>query len=109
MFDALDPLFLSEYRLSIMTILYAKSQAEFTDLKNLIAISPGNLSLQLAKLKSAQYIEVKKQFKGNYPLTLCKITQTGKIAVDDFFKSLETYRNYLSQSDSIKEPVYYNY
>lgn len=109
MFETLDPLFLSEYRLSIMTILYAKNQAEFTDLKNLITISPGNLSLQLAKLKNAQYVEVKKQFKGNYPLTLCKITEAGKIALDHFYKSLETYKNYLTESDSINESVYYNY
>ena len=109
MFETLDPLFLSEYRLSIMSILYSKSQAEFTDLKNLITISSGNLSLQLAKLKNAQYIELKKQFKGNYPLTLCKITEAGKIALDHFFKSLESYRNYLSESDAVKEVIYYNY
>ena len=92
-----------------MSILYSKSQAEFTDLKNLITISSGNLSLQLAKLKNAQYIEAKKQFKGNYPLTLCKITEAGKIALDHFFKSLESYRNYLSESDVVKEVIYYNY
>ena len=45
------------------------------------------------KLKEAGYIEVRKSFKGNYPLTTCEITEKGihayeiyVNAIDDYFK-----------------------
>ncbi|MFN5794108.1 MAG: transcriptional regulator, partial [Bacteroidota bacterium] len=37
----------------------------------------GYLNTQLQKLKDANYIELEKSFKNNYPQTICKITKTG--------------------------------
>jgi hypothetical protein len=49
-------------------------EAEFTFLKEKTNATAGNLSVQIQKLKEAGYIEVIKQFKDNYPQTICKIT-----------------------------------
>lgn len=93
MFEPLDTLLLSQYRLSIMCILKKGGSLDFTELKKIINISSGNLSLQLTKLKLAGYIDVNKQFKGNYPLTICRVTDKGKDALNVFFKAINTYQN----------------
>ncbi|MDP9230094.1 MAG: transcriptional regulator, partial [Bacteroidota bacterium] len=51
----------------------------------------GNLSVQIQKLKDAGYIDVSKQFKDNYPQTLCKITPAGISAFEEYVKNLRSY------------------
>jgi predicted MarR family transcription regulator len=43
------------------------------------------------KLKDAEYIEVTKQFKDNYPQTVCRITPTGIQAFDRYVQALQQY------------------
>ena len=45
----------------------------------------------LEKLKEASYIEVIKQFKDNYPQTICKITSIGIKAFEEYVKNLQAY------------------
>ncbi|MFN5630244.1 MAG: transcriptional regulator, partial [Bacteroidota bacterium] len=47
----------------------------------------GYLNTQLQKLKDANYIELEKSFKNNYPQTICKITKTGIKAFEDYVKA----------------------
>ena len=47
--------------------------------------------MQIQKLKDANYIEVTKQFKDNYPQTLCKITPAGITAFEEYVKNLQQY------------------
>jgi hypothetical protein len=47
--------------------------------------------VQLNKLKEAGYIEVTKQFKDNYPLTLCKISKKGIDAFEEYVNALQSY------------------
>jgi hypothetical protein len=47
--------------------------------------------VQITKLKEADYIEVTKQFKNNYPLTVCRITPKGIQAFEDYVSALQTY------------------
>jgi hypothetical protein len=49
------------------------------------------VSVQIQKLKEADYIEVTKQFKDNYPQTLCKVTRKGINAFEDYVKNLQSY------------------
>jgi hypothetical protein len=49
--------------------------------------------VQLNKLKEVGYIDVTKQFKDNYPLTLCKITKKGIDAFEEYVKALQSYMN----------------
>jgi DNA-binding PadR family transcriptional regulator len=83
--------------------LKKKSEAEFNTVKDKTALSVGNLSIQLNKLKKEGYIEIQKGFKGNYPLTICKITEKGIKAVDDFFSVLESYRQLEDEIQTLSE------
>lgn len=91
MFKNLDPLLHSQVRLAIMSILVSASSAEFSYLLENIETTKGNLSFQLAKLKQAGYIQVKKSFRKNYPLTTLKITEVGIAAFEKYVEDISGY------------------
>lgn len=91
MFKDLDPILHSQLRLAVMSLLISVKEAEFTFLKEKTSSTAGNLSVQLQKLKDAGYIDIIKQFKNNYPQTICRITQQGIAAFEEYVKSLQTY------------------
>lgn len=91
MFKDLDPILHSQLRLAVMSLLISVREAEFTFLKEQTNATAGNLSVQIQKLKEAGYIDVVKQFKDNYPQTICKITPTGVKAFEEYVKNLQTY------------------
>ena len=91
MFKDLDPILHSQLRLAVMSLLISVKEAEFTFLKEQTNATAGNLSVQIQKLKEAGYIEVIKQFKDNYPQTICKITSTGISAFEEYVKNLQSY------------------
>lgn len=91
MFKDLDPLLHSQVRLAIMSILIGVKNADFSYLLENIKTTKGNLSFQMSKLKEAGYIEVKKSFKGNYPLTTCEITKKGVHAYEIYVNSIDEY------------------
>jgi len=90
-FKDLDPILHSQLRLAIVSLLMREKEAEFTVLKDRTQSTAGNLSVQINKLKEAGYIDVVKDFKDNYPHTICKITVSGSNAFDQYVKSLQTY------------------
>jgi len=91
MFKDLDPILHSQLRLAVMSLLISVKEAEFTFLREKTNATAGNLSVQIQKLKEAGYIEVIKQFKDNYPQTVCKITRRGIDAFEQYVKNLQTY------------------
>ena len=91
MFNDLDPILHSQLRLAVMSLLISVKEAEFTFLKEKTNATAGNLSVQIQKLKEAGYIDVIKQFKENYPQTICKITSTGISAFEEYVKNLQVY------------------
>lgn len=93
MYKELDPMLLSQLRLAIMSYLMVVREAEFNALKDETGASAGNLSAQISKLQEAEYIEVEKTYRNNYPLTLCKLTPKGIEAFEAFYADLKTYFN----------------
>jgi len=91
MFKPLDPLLNSELRLAVMSLLIALKEAEFGLLKEKTGATAGNLSIQLQKLKDAGYLEIVKSFKGNYPLTTCRITEKGIGAFEAYVEAIKAY------------------
>ena len=91
MFKDLDPILHSQLRLATISLLISVKEAEFTFIKEKTHATAGNLSVQVNKLKEAGYIEVTKQFKDNYPQTICKITTKGIKAFEDYVKNLQSY------------------
>jgi DNA-binding MarR family transcriptional regulator len=91
MFKDLDPVLHSQLRLAIVSLLISLEEADFTYLKEKTNATAGNLSVQVDKLKQAGYIEVKKSFRNNYPLTTCTITKKGIDAFEAYVKALKGY------------------
>jgi DNA-binding transcriptional ArsR family regulator len=90
-FKDLDPILHSQLRLAVVSLLIGVKEAEFTFLKEKTNATAGNLSVQIQKLKDTGYIDVIKQFKNNYPQTVCKITPQGVKAFEEYVKNLQTY------------------
>lgn len=90
-FKELDPILHSQLRLAVISLLIALKEAEFTYIREKTNSTAGNLSVQLNKLKEAEYIEVTKQFKDNYPQTLCRITPKGIVAFEKYVQALQSY------------------
>jgi len=91
MFKDLDPILHSQLRLAVVSILISVKEAEFNFIKERTNATAGNLSVQITKLKEAGYIEVIKQFKDNYPQTICKITPGGVKAFENYVNSIQSY------------------
>ncbi len=91
MFKDLDPILHSQLRLAVVSLLIGVKEAEFTFIREKTNSTAGNLSVQINKLKEAGYIDVIKQFKDNYPQTICKITPLGITAFEEYVKNLQTY------------------
>ena len=90
-FKDLDPMLHSQLRLAIISLLMREKEADFSVLKERTEATAGNLSVQINKLREAGYIEVTKDFKDNYPHTICKITMAGSKAFELYVKSLQSY------------------
>ena len=92
-FKELDPVLHAPLRLAVVSLLLSVKEAEFTFIKEKTNSTAGNLSVQISKLKEVGYIDVTKQFRDNYPLTICKITPKGLEAFENYVKALQSYMN----------------
>lgn len=91
MFKELDPLLHSQLRLAVMSILIGVESADFVYLKEQTDSTAGNLSIQLEKLNSADYITIEKTFAGKRTRTICRISANGKIAFENYVNNLKEY------------------
>jgi DNA-binding PadR family transcriptional regulator len=76
-----------------MSLLIGVEEADFVFLKEKTNATAGNLSVQIEKLKEAGYIDVEKTFQGKMPRTICRITQKGVEAFENYIKTIQTYFN----------------
>jgi len=89
-YDGLDRLLHEKARLGIMTSLFSNPEGLiFTQLKELCALTDGNLSRHLKVLKDAGLLEIWKGFNQNKPQTLCKLTEDGRTRFVDYLNELE--------------------
>ncbi len=91
MFRELDPLLHSELRLAVMSILAGADEADFVYMREQTRASAGNLSVQIDKFQKAGYISVEKGFKGRMPRTVCRMTDAGRKAFEDYVDALRSY------------------
>ena len=87
----LDRLVHEPARLLIMTILSPVASADFLFLQRETGLTKGNLSAHLTKLEDAGYVKIEKTFKGKLPLTVCKLTLTGKKALTQYRQQLQSF------------------
>ncbi len=93
MFKELNPLLHSELRLAIVSLLISLEEADFVYIRQQTGATAGNLSVQIDKLSTAGYVEVTKTFKGKMPCTICRITQQGVAAFEEYVEALKSYIN----------------
>jgi DNA-binding MarR family transcriptional regulator len=87
---ALDRLIHERLRLGIVSALAANESLTFNDLKSLMSITDGNLSVHARKLEDAGYITCTKSFEGRLPKTEYKVTSTGRRALENYLNHMET-------------------
>ena len=66
-------------------------EADFVYLREKTKSTAGNLSVQLDKLARAEYITVEKGFAGRKPRTVCRVTDKGRRAFEDYVDTLRSY------------------
>ena len=86
----LDRLIHERLRLGIVSALAANESLTFSDLKSLMHITDGNLSVHARKLEDAGYITCDKSFDGRVPKTEYKLTASGRRALEAYLNHMES-------------------
>ena len=89
-FDAgkLDEVIHGRLRLGVMAYLADNEVASFNELKAVLGVTQGNLSIQLRKLEDAGYVAIDKSFLDRKPLTRIRMTPKGRKAFADYLAAL---------------------
>jgi DNA-binding MarR family transcriptional regulator len=87
--DHLDRLIHERLRLGIVSALAAHTSLTFTDLKRLLQMTDGNLSVHARKLEEAGYISCTKSFDGRTPRSEFRLTPAGKAALTRYLDHME--------------------
>ena len=87
--DQLNKIFDSRIRLGIMSSLLVNEKMNFNELKELIAVTDGNLASHLKTLEDSGYIKVQKGFIGRKTNTSYSVTKAGEKAFKQHLDALE--------------------
>lgn len=85
----LDQLIHERQRLGIISALAVNDRLSFAELKGLLGMSDGNLSVHARKLEEAGYIEILKSFRRRRPLTEYQLTNQGRRALVTYLAKME--------------------
>jgi DNA-binding MarR family transcriptional regulator len=89
-YDGLDRVIHEHARLSVLTSLITHGQGlTFGELKQLCALTDGNLSRHLQVLEEAGFVTLFKGMEHNRPLTLCRVTVQGRKRYVEYLSVLE--------------------
>ena len=86
----LDALIHERVRLAIVSALAVNESLSFNDLKKLLEITDGNLSVHARKLEDAGYLKCTKSFVGRQPRTEFKLTAPGRRALEGYLGQMES-------------------
>lgn len=75
----------------LLLYIFSAEKVDFTYLKRETGMTQGNLSSHLNKLESEGYISSEKQFLNKRPLTIFRITDTGRNAFRDYVNEMFLY------------------
>jgi len=92
-FEKLDKAFENRIRLQIMSVLVANQRYDFNSLKELLAVTDGNLASHLKGLEKEGYITVHKAYLGRKPNTNYEATNKGKEAFKHHLDAMEQLIN----------------
>ena len=76
-------------RLPIMSLLAAAPELSFTELRDTLKMTDGNLSMHIRTLQEAGFVSVTKSYQNQRPLTTCALTPAGRRAFANYIDLLE--------------------
>lgn len=76
-------------RLAIVSALAVNEALSFTELKQLLKTTDGNLSVHARKLEEADYVACRKFFDGRVPKTEYRLTAAGRRALERYLDHME--------------------
>ena len=86
---ALDRLIHERVRLAIVSALAVHDMLTFNELKSMLEITDGNLSVHARKLEDANYIVCRKGYEGRVPRTEYKLSSSGRAALERYLSHME--------------------
>lgn len=84
----IDDVIHGRLRLGVMAYLANAEVADFNELKSVLEVTQGNLSVQLRKLEEAGYVTIEKGFLGRKPRTQVRISSAGRKAFATYLEAL---------------------
>ena len=88
-FQQLDKVIHEKKRMAIMSLLAASKEMSFTDIRESLKMTDGNLITHIRTLQKAGYVAVSKSYKEKRPLTTCRLTAEGSDAFRGYVDLLE--------------------
>lgn len=88
-FLKLDRVIHEKGRMAIMSLLAAVPELSFTELRDTLKMTDGNLSMHLRTLQESGYLAVTKSYREKKPLTTCSLTAAGRKAFAAYIDLLE--------------------
>ena len=88
-FLQLDRVIHEKGRLALMSLLAASPELSFTELRDTLNMTDGNLNTHIRTLQEAGYVSVTKAYQNNRPLTTCSLTAGGRKAFAEYVDLLE--------------------
>ena len=88
-FQQLDKVIHEKSRMAIMSMLAGSPELSFTELRNSLKMTDGNLTTHIRTLQKSGYVSVSKSFRENRPLTTCALTVSGTRALNDYVTLIE--------------------
>jgi DNA-binding transcriptional ArsR family regulator len=97
--NELDPLIHERLRLGILSALVVQESLSFTELRDLLQTTDGNLSVQARRLEDAGYVICDKKFEGRKPRSTYRLSSAGRAALEEY---LEKLAHFLPDRASVK-------
>jgi len=88
-FLQLDRVIHEKGRLAIMSMLAAAPELSFTELRDALGMTDGNLTTHIKALQQEGYVSVAKSYQNRRPLTTCTLTAAGRKAFTEYIDLLE--------------------
>jgi len=86
---SLDRVIHERTRLAILSALAVNDSLTFNELKELLRVTDGNLSVHARKLEDAGYIGCTKSFAGRVPKTEYRLMPAGRRAFEQYLDHME--------------------
>ena len=87
--EGLDRIIHERVRLAIVSALAANESLSFNELKALLQVTDGNLSVHARRLEEAGYVACVKSFEKRMPKTEFRLTAPGRRAFERYVSHLE--------------------